>query len=251
MDLEITNIIIFVLAAGAVMLLMRLLPSKGKVGEKVMSRKLDKLPKDQYIVLNDVLLPTARGSSQIDHIVVSIFGIFVIETKNYDGWIYGGEHSEYWTQNLYGEKHELYNPILQNAGHVRALRRVLKAYEPLPILPIVAFSGKADLKVDVEDAYVIYWRQIIKVIRQFEEKRLTWDQVNAICKAIQSAQMEPGKESEIKHIQDINRVRQRKENAIASGRRPRCGGKLVLRNGKYGRFYGCSNYPRCKFTQEY
>lgn len=102
-------------------LLRWLIPSKGKVGEKVVAGKLDHLPKDQYWVLNNVTIPTPKGSSQIDHLVVSVYGIFVIETKNYNGWIYGGEHAEYWTQNICGNKYQLYNPILQNAGHVRAL----------------------------------------------------------------------------------------------------------------------------------
>ena len=223
-------------------------PSKGKAGEYAVSRILDKLPKDQYRVLNDITIPTPKGSSQIDHLVVSIYGIFVIETKNYDGWIYGGEHAEYWTQNLYGNKYQLYNPILQNAGHIRALRRVLKDYEPLLIIPIVAFSGKVDIKVKIEEACVIYWNQISMVINQFEEKRLTWSQVNAICDAVYAAQIEPSKEADKQHLKDIRSAREQKFDAIASGRCPRCGGTLVLRKGKYGQFYGCSNYPQCKYT---
>ena len=241
-------IIGIVIVVGLFFLLRRLIPSKGKVGEKVVARKLDRLPKDQYRVLNNVTLPTPKGSSQIDHLVVSIFGIFVIETKNYNGWIYGGEHAEYWTQNIYGNKYQLYNPILQNSGHVRALRRVLKDFEPLPILPIVAFSGKADIKVKVEDACVVYWSQIRKVIYQFEDKRLTWSLVNAICDTIQAAQIEPGRETDKQHLKDIRSAREQKYNAIASGRCPRCGDTLVLRSGKYGQFYGCSNYPKCKYT---
>ncbi len=73
-------------------------PSKGKAGEKTVSRKLSRLPKDKYKVLNDIMLATPKGTTQIDHIVVSICGVFVVETKNYQGWIYGGEESEYWTQ---------------------------------------------------------------------------------------------------------------------------------------------------------
>ena len=241
-------IIGIVIFFGLLFLLWWLIPSKGKVGEKVVGGKLDHLPKDRYRVLNNVTIPTPKGSSQIDHLVVSIYGIFVIETKNYSGWIFGGEHAEYWTQNIYGNKYRLYNPILQNAGHVRALRRILKDYEPLPILPIVAFSGKADIKVRVEDACVVYWSQIRKVINQFDERRLTRPQVNAICDAIQAAQLEPGKEAEKQHMINIRNAREQKYDAIASGRCPRCGGTLVLRSGRYGQFYGCSSYPQCRYT---
>lgn len=166
-------------------------------------------------MLNNVTIATSKGSSQIDHLVVSIYGIFVIVTNNYNGWIYGGEHAEYWTQNIYGNKYQLYNPILQNAGHARAPRRILKDYEPLPILPFVAFSGKSDIEIKVEEACVVYWSQIREVINQFEEKRLTWSQANEICDAVQAAQLEPGKEADKKHLKDIRSAREQKYDAIA------------------------------------
>ena len=75
----------------------------GKFGEKRVARKLDWLSKE-YITLNDILLPTNYGTTQIDHIVVSPYGIFVIETKNYKGWIFGHENSEEWKQSLFGKK---------------------------------------------------------------------------------------------------------------------------------------------------
>lgn len=236
------------LVIGLFFLLRWLIPSKGMVGEKVVAGKLDHLPKNQYRVLNNVTIPTPKGSSQIDHLVISVYGIFVIETKKYNGWIYGGEQAEYWTQNIYGNKYQLYNPILQNAGHVRALRRILKKFEPLPIMPIVAFSGKADIKVKVEESCVVYWSQLRKVINQFQDKRLSWSQVNAICDAVEAAQLEPSKEADRQHLRDIHSAREQKYESIASGRCPRCGGTLVLRSGKFGQFYGCSNYPKCKYT---
>ncbi len=241
-------IIGIVLFIGLFFLVRRLIPSKGKVGEKVVAGKLDRLPKDQYRVLNNVTIPTPKGSSQIDHLVVSLYGIFVIETKNYNGWIYGGEYAEYWTQNIYGNKYKIYNPILQNAGHVRALRRVLKDYEPLPILPIVAFSSKADIRVKAVESCVIYWSQILNVISQYEEKRLNWHQINKICDAVRAAQLELGREADKQHLKDIRSAKEQKKESIASGRCPRCGGWLIIRSGKYGQFYGCSNYPQCKYS---
>ena len=60
---------------------------KGFIGEKTVASELDRLPSEEYRILNDVLISFGSGSSQIDHIVISIYGIFVIETKNYKGWI--------------------------------------------------------------------------------------------------------------------------------------------------------------------
>lgn len=237
------------LILGLLFVLRRIIPPlKGRVGEKFLSGKLGRLPKDQYRVLNNVILPTPKGSSQIDHLVISVFGIFVIETKNYNGWIYGGENSEYWTQNIYGHKYKLYNPIFQNAGHIRALRSVLKDYESLPIFPIVAFSRKASIKVKVKEACVVYWNQVRRTIRKHDERRLTWDQVNDIYDTIQSIRLKASKENRKQHRRDILSVKKQKKDAISSGKCPRCGGILVLRKGKYGSFYGCSNYPKCNYT---
>ena len=80
---------------------------KGRIGETIVSvGALKRLDPKIYRVFNDVVLPRpdGKGTTQIDHVVVSPFGIFVIETKNYGGWIFGDEDSRYWTQTIYGKK---------------------------------------------------------------------------------------------------------------------------------------------------
>ena len=116
---------------------------------------------------------------------------------------------------------------------------------------MVAFSGRADLKVNVEEACVVYMSQVLDVIRQFDSRRLSWGQDNSICSAILSVQLEPGKEANRQHKQDAYIAREQKYEALSSGKCPRCGGTLILRNGRYGEFYGCSNSPKCRFTHEY
>ena len=222
--------------------------SKGRIGEHRVAHILGRLPKDRYQVINDLLLRTSSGSTtQIDHIVISQYGIFVIETKFYKGWIYGGENSEFWTQNIYGNKYTLRNPILQNAGHVRALRQLLKDYGDIPFIPIVAFSRQATLGVS-SGTPVIYWNQIRKVIGQFKEKRIAPDALTGIYNKLIESNIPDSKESRREHIRNVRSYEDRRNIAVASGKCPRCGGNLVLRHGKYGSFYGCSNYPRCKFT---
>lgn len=79
------------------------LPSvKGYFGELTIRILLKLLDKDKYKVINNVIIPSVDGkTAQIDHIVVSVYGIFVIETKNYNGWIFGSENSQNWTQIIY------------------------------------------------------------------------------------------------------------------------------------------------------
>ena len=221
---------------------------KGKIGENKVSRILKRLPTSYYTVFDDILLPTIKGTTQIDHIVVSIYGIFVIETKNYSGWIYGGEHSEYWTQNIYGRPYRFYNPILQNASHIRAIKRQLAKYGDLPIISIVAFSSRARFKSKFIGANVVYWNELKSTIKSYRQKLIDEDIVETICLDIQHVKAKMTKENVKHHKHNVRATVNKKRNAIAAGRCPRCGGELVLRSGQYGKFYGCSNFPRCRYA---
>ena len=120
---------------------------KGYLGEKSVALILSFLPSDKYKIINDVLVKSNNRTIQIDHIVISIYGIFVIETKNYKGWITGSDNSEYWTKNVFGNKYKFYNPIRQNKAHISALGRQL-GLSVNKFIPIIVFSNRADLKVN-------------------------------------------------------------------------------------------------------
>ena len=75
---------------------------KGLIGELLVNIAINlRLDKTKYKLLKNITLPTDDGSTQIDHIIVSEFGIFVIETKNMKGWIFGSENQKTWTQKIY------------------------------------------------------------------------------------------------------------------------------------------------------
>jgi hypothetical protein len=243
-SLSITLIAIILIALLAI--LARLLPSKGALGEMRVAHILKKLPEESYTVINNLLIQNNGHTSQIDHIVISVYGIFVIETKTYKGWIYGREKSEYWTQNIYGNKYQLRNPIRQNYGHIKALKNILHEYPDIPYISIIAFSRQALIGVS-SDTPVLYWNQIVPFISQFKNEVLTESQVRIIT-SILIASNQDSKENREKHVKTVRRNIQMREDAIDSGKCPRCGGTLVRRQGKYGSFYGCSNYPKCKFT---
>ena len=99
---------------------------KGWVGE-LKTTLSDKLFLDSkvYKQFNNFIIKDESGSTQIDHIIVSKFGIFVLETKDYSGWIYGHEKSEYWTQNIFGNKNRFQNPLRQNYRHTIMLSKYL------------------------------------------------------------------------------------------------------------------------------
>lgn len=225
---------------------------KGKLGEVSIKSKLKKLPVDTYKIFNDIMIKNSKGNTnQIDHIVVSKYGVFVIETKNYQGWITGNEKSEKWTQTIYKKKSHFYNPIRQNYGHIRALMEMLDLPQGKFIL-IVAFSTRADLKVNASSSYVVYFSKVLEIIRMYKEIILTDDQVNNIVESLQKNNIIES-EQRRNHAKKIRSNVQKQETMIASGICPRCGGNLVLRTAKTGQnagkqFYGCSNFPKCRYV---
>lgn len=220
---------------------------KGKYSEKLVNDKISKLS-DEYVVFNDLLFESNGRSTQIDHVVVSPYGVFVIETKGYKGWILGGENSEYWTQTIYKSKHQFYNPIKQNEGHVRFLRYLLKCSVEIPFIPIVVFNNAADLKVYVENHIVINRCDLIRAISQYKTPVLDKTTVDWIVKTIRQNHVVANKEDFKRHKQNAKKQQYKSRISINQGVCPRCGGQLILRQGKFGSFYGCSNYPKCKFT---
>lgn len=244
----ITYFVIFILALVAFVCLLWFLPSKGKAGEMRVAKILSKLPEEEYRVINNLLIKQGNKTTQIDHVVVSEYRIFVIETKHYRGWIYGDANREYWTQNIYGNKYDLWNPIHQNQGHVRALRRVLTDIPPGVFISIVTFSRQASLDIRNSEN-VIYWDELKKLICSYQRKLISTEQAQNAYETLLTANID-SKDNQEQHVRHVREQISKREETIAKGRCPRCGGELVLRKGTYGPFYGCSNYPRCKFTHK-
>lgn len=224
---------------------------KGAVGETKVNATLYALGAE-YIPLHDVLIRNSKGTtSQIDHIVLSEYGIFVIETKHYKGWIFGNEKAENWMQVIFKEKHTFRNPVKQNWSHVYALKNILADLPQATYYPIVVFAGDATLKGIESSVPVIYRHALNDTIRAASTKKcLSGDEVLRIKALLESkAITERGtKRQHVQTIQqDITERRLKMENLIC----PKCGGELKLRNSRNGKFYGCANYPRCRFTMSY
>lgn len=220
---------------------------KGKYAEILVTNKIRELSKE-YIIFNDLLFESNGYSTQIDHIIVSPYGVFVIETKGYKGWILGGENSEYWTQVIYKTKHKFYNPIKQNAGHVRFLGHLLKCSANIPFIPVVVFNNDAELKVHIDNCIIVNRRNLKHAILQYRTPVLNQETINWIIHIINERRIIADKEKRNQHKFNTRLNQYRSKSLINQGTCPHCGGKLILRQGKYGNFYGCQNYPKCKFT---
>ena len=99
-----------------------------------------------FHLMNSITLPIGDGTTQIDHILISRFGVFVIETKHYTGWIFGDASSPKWTQVVYHNKSRFQNPLHQNLKHVKTVRNTLDFLPAEDVHSIVVFTGDAHFK---------------------------------------------------------------------------------------------------------
>ena len=202
-----------------------------------------------YAVLKNLYLPMKGKTTEIDLLMIHEKGIFVFESKNYSGWIFGSEDQLKWTQCFKsGQREHFYNPIKQNEGHVRFLRHLLKCSVDIPLIPIVVFNNSAELKVHVSNHIVVNRCNLNWAISQYHDIILNATQVDWIVNTIQRYYTIADKEEIRQHKHNVHDRQYRAKSLIRQGVCPQCGGQLVLRKGRYGSFYGCSNYPKCKFT---
>ena len=222
-----------------------LLPKlKGHYGEFRVQRAIGEEKEGELRIVNDVTISVDGKLSQIDHIVISNRGILCIETKNYSGRIYGSEEQHQWTQVLaYGKtKNKFYNPRKQNWTHVKRLEQLLN--EAYPIYSVVVFVKNNTSFIKARN--VIGLRDLRSYVASFgTENSLSSDQIEKLFVQISDLK-EDDAEKKKEHIQEIQNTKTMLGDNIC----PRCGGDLVLRHGKYGDFYGCSNYPECRFIKK-
>jgi restriction system protein len=198
-----------------------------------------------YHSLNDVTLSSTEGTTQIDHVLVSRFGIFVIESKNLNGWIFGSEHDAQWTQNLYGKKIRFQNPLRQNYRHIAALATFLKLpHEKFHSL--VMFWGDCTFKTSLPDN--VLNRGYPRFIQSKTEVLFIEEEVVQIIEAIQTGRLPRNWKTRQDHVASL------RERHAPKTVCPKCGGNLVLRIAKVGHkagetFWGCANFPRCRYTQ--
>ena len=118
--------------------------AKGSIGEKKVNQILENI--NDAKLLKDIILKTENGTTQIDHILIHKKGIFVIEIKNFKGWIFGKEKDKYWVQTIYSKKSKFYNPIRQNYGHIKTIESYLPENRRNILKSIIVFSNRCEFK---------------------------------------------------------------------------------------------------------
>lgn len=172
----------------------------GELGEHKINIQLDQLSKE-FQHLNDLLIPNPKsrsGYSQVDHLVISPYGLFVIETKNYNGEIKGGRMDKYWNVS---NRFNMYNPLRQNYGHIKAIELLLTNFNNVKYISMISFTMRCRFSIDPElrkissDELIVYdvelsefiQRKITRLKAEEQSPRFTIEEVKAIKEIIAKA----------------------------------------------------------------
>lgn len=210
------------------------------------------------LVLHDVLIDGADGyTSQIDLVLVGNRGVYVVEVKSFtDAKIYGDTKKSKWYYYSHGRKYEIYSPLRQNKKHVEYLKTFLKDFGDIPVFSIVnmicddfKISGEYPTDTIICNSLPAMERGIYKIA---ENKPEVFDDVKKqeIFDYIKSNQ-HIGKEARKEHKENVIAYKESLEEIKKQKICPYCKSELVLRNGKNGKFYGCRNYPKCRYTMSF
>ena len=195
---------------------------KGAAGENRVAQLLSGFNRRKFIVLNNVMLrkPIVKNGDvsrvQVDHVLISVYGIFSIETKNYTGKVYGSDENKTWCYYLAGQKYSFANPLRQNYGHFKVLQQLIGSHAaelgildvPYPSFQIVAFSNRADLsKVQANKAFVVNFDNVVNaILNKCTKQYLSVEQMENIAKFIAQQNIYTPQEMQM-HIDEINRLK--------------------------------------------
>ena len=265
----------------------------GKYGESLTELELKwaKLFGKKGVTLRNIYIPKEDGeTSEIDLVYITQKGVFVIESKNYSGWIFGDEYSQYWTQSLPNkQKNRFYNPIKQNRTHIKWLKKYLG--EDIFCYSLIVFSNRCELKKvttksenlcvikreDLSAEIVGLWKNLEDILNeeQIEQirqklslltnadeavKQAHIDSINQRYKKTEQSQPTAQETPEQETVSQSETLvpetsEPASEDIIQQPICPRCGSPLVLRTAKKGansrnQFYGCSAFPKCRYTSQ-
>lgn len=218
---------------------------RGWFGEKITTFNMWlSLDSSTYRRFHNIILPSKNGTAQIDHLLVSQYGLFIVETKNKKGWIFGSSDQPEWTQTIFNEKYHFQNPLRQTFRQKKVLSEFLNLNESL-IHTVVYFVGNCTFKTPLPDNVINYG--IGRYIKKFQGLQFSSEDVERIINIIEN-HISNSSISKRDHIRSLHQ--RHTSNTIC----PKCGSNLVERTAKKGpmqgsKFLGCSNYPTCKFAK--
>jgi len=208
------------------------------------------LDKNEYHLIKNITLPTDDGTTQIDHIIVSKYGIFVVETKNMKGWIFGSENQKQWTQQIFKHKSKFLNPLHQNHKHAKTLEATLEIESNAKsdsIFSVIIFIGDSIFKTKMPDN-VRFARGGIEYIKSKTDIVFNRQEVTNVIEQVESGRLERSYKTNRQHVKHVREIIEEKSNTKPCSK---CGEKMVLRKSTKGKnagnkFWGCSAFPKCR-----
>jgi len=186
---------------------------KGVMGEWMINSSVQKnLNPEIYCLLKNVTIPSDGGTTQIDHVIVSRFGIFVLETKNMQGWIFGSERQKSWTQQIYKHKTKFQNPLHQNYKHVKTLQQLLNLSDS-HIYSLVVFVGGSTFKTEMP-VNVVQGKAFLKFIQDKTEVVLSEQEVKSLVSQIEEGRLQPNLKTHVKHVRNVKKIVKEKQNQV-------------------------------------
>jgi hypothetical protein len=217
---------------------------RGWLGEKKTTFNMWlSLDKDVYRRFHNLIILSKNGTTQIDHLLVSQYGLFIVETKNRKGWIFGSADQSKWTQSIYGKKYSFQNPLRQTFRQKKVLSEYLGVEESV-IRTVVFFVGDCKFKTRLPEN--VLNSRLGKYIKQFKNPIIDSLEIDII-----EVQLQNALESPFTNKDHIRSLRERHSSTAVC---PKCGSNLVERTARKGpkadsKFLGCENYPKCRFTK--
>jgi hypothetical protein len=207
------------------------------------------------LVLHDILIEsTEEKTSQIDLLIIGNKGIYVLEVKTFaDAKIYGDVNKSKWYYYKYGHKYEIYSPVIQNKNHMKYLKSFLKDFGDIPYFSVITMiCDDFKLSGNYPENTVICsslpaMEKGLRLLAENNENYLDDSQKQAIYDYIKTHQID-GKLARLEHKQQVIEYQSEVQGMREQKLCPYCKEALVLREGKYGGFYGCPRYPKCRYT---
>ena len=207
--------IILILLMLAVVTYLKSPNFKGKVGEFMVSEDVAKYLSAEYILLNNCTLPDQKdGTTQIDHILISPYGVFIVETKNYTGWIFGNARQKQWTQKIYKKSYKFQNPLHQNYKHIKVLEMVLSdVVDPQYLHSIVVFTARSEFKTDMPEN-VFRSKAWIEYVKRFDQQVISPMKLKRIKYRIEKEVLEPSWKTNRLHVEHLKQKQIEKKSTV-------------------------------------
>lgn len=197
--------------------------------------------------MRDILIPANNHTNQIDYIIICSYGVFVGEIKTFHGFIKGSASEKYWKQYINGVEKEYYSPIFQNQNHIYYLQKFLRSIPTdLYYHSLIFMQKQKGAELQISPPYppntsivtdIDAFMRVVQVACEKKKMIISLEQAEYIFNYIITNQIH-GQDARMTHTKYAQSIQQNTCDLINSGICPQCKSTLLVKAGKYGKFWG-------------